>query len=291
MTGIAISYKSTPVLPFASPKTSSDRTEQKFQPWPWFTGSDWYIRADYYNVGSWGFIQSSVQSTRHRIRAFRLFFTLHIVVRSVFRDRHGEKSVKKTILEKCASHDLAKFLSHLHLLIVIKSASLTSATWDHLLSLKLTVHYTLEFFPRHKNEKKRRHSQKEMVLSSSFLSVQLQYCTLLRDAKKNLRQHSVLDWSPTSILSGPCDACLRGSDETRKVHRGMAADNIQELLMWTYTPQTQYPSLAQPLASLATLPIHDSRGSSKSLEWWPSDRTDQIRLDSVVGFGRAGPSS
>jgi hypothetical protein len=42
--------------------------------------------------------------------------------------------------------------------------------------------------------------------------------------KKNLRQHSVLDWSPTSILSGPCDACLRGSDETRKVHRGMAAD-------------------------------------------------------------------
>lgn len=39
-----------------------------------------------------------------------------------------------------------------------------------------------------------------------------------------LRQHSVLDWSPTSILSGPCDACLRGSDETRKVHRGMAAD-------------------------------------------------------------------
>lgn len=139
--------------------------------------------------------------------------------------------------------------------------------------------------------KKRRHSQKEMVLSSSFLSVQLQYCTLLRDAKKNLRQHSVLDWSPTSILSGPCDACLRGSDETRKVHRGMAADNIQQLLMWTYTPQTQYPSLAQPLTSLATLPIHDSRGSSKSLEWWPSDRTDQIRLDLVVGFGRAGPSS
>jgi hypothetical protein len=46
-------------------------------------------------------------------------------------------------------------------------------------------------------------------------------------AKKNLRQHSVLDWSPTSILSGPCDACLRGSDETRKVHRGMAADEIQ----------------------------------------------------------------
>ena len=45
-----------------------------------------------------------------------------------------------------------------------------------------------------------------------------------RDSKKNLRQHSVLDWSPTSILSGPCDACLRGSDETRKVHRGMAAD-------------------------------------------------------------------
>jgi hypothetical protein len=44
--------------------------------------------------------------------------------------------------------------------------------------------------------------------------------------KKNLRQHSVLDWSPTSILSGPCDACLRGSDETRKVHRGMAADGI-----------------------------------------------------------------
>lgn len=42
--------------------------------------------------------------------------------------------------------------------------------------------------------------------------------------KKYLRQHSVLDWSPTSILSGPCDACLRGSDETRKVHRGMAAD-------------------------------------------------------------------
>ena len=42
--------------------------------------------------------------------------------------------------------------------------------------------------------------------------------------KKNLRQHSVLDWSPTSILSGPCDACLRGSDETRNVHRGMAAD-------------------------------------------------------------------
>jgi hypothetical protein len=45
--------------------------------------------------------------------------------------------------------------------------------------------------------------------------------------KKYLRQHSVLDWSPTSILSGPCDACLRGSDETRKVHRGMAADEIQ----------------------------------------------------------------
>jgi hypothetical protein len=44
--------------------------------------------------------------------------------------------------------------------------------------------------------------------------------------KKYLRQHSVLDWSPTSILSGPCDACLRGSDETRKVHRGMAADEI-----------------------------------------------------------------
>jgi hypothetical protein len=44
--------------------------------------------------------------------------------------------------------------------------------------------------------------------------------------KKNLRQHSVLDWSPTSILSGPCDACLRGSDETRNVHRGMAADKI-----------------------------------------------------------------
>ena len=44
------------------------------------------------------------------------------------------------------------------------------------------------------------------------------------EAKKYLRQHSVLDWSPTSILSGPCDACLRGSDETRKVHRGMAAD-------------------------------------------------------------------
>ena len=42
--------------------------------------------------------------------------------------------------------------------------------------------------------------------------------------KVNLRQHSVLDWSPTSILSGPCDACLRGSDETRNVHRGMAAD-------------------------------------------------------------------
>jgi hypothetical protein len=45
-----------------------------------------------------------------------------------------------------------------------------------------------------------------------------------KQKKKNLRQHSVLDWSPTSILSGPCDACLRGSDETRKVHRGMAAD-------------------------------------------------------------------
>jgi hypothetical protein len=45
-----------------------------------------------------------------------------------------------------------------------------------------------------------------------------------QESKKNLRQHSVLDWSPTSILSGPCDACLRGSDETRKVHRGMAAD-------------------------------------------------------------------
>ena len=43
-------------------------------------------------------------------------------------------------------------------------------------------------------------------------------------SKINLRQHSVLDWSPTSILSGPCDACLRGSDETRNVHRGMAAD-------------------------------------------------------------------
>lgn len=47
-----------------------------------------------------------------------------------------------------------------------------------------------------------------------------------RGAKKNLRQHSVLDWSPTSILSGPCDACLRGSDETRNVHRGMAADGF-----------------------------------------------------------------
>ena len=45
-----------------------------------------------------------------------------------------------------------------------------------------------------------------------------------QESKKNLRQHSVLDWSPTSILSGPCDACLRGSDETRNVHRGMAAD-------------------------------------------------------------------
>lgn len=45
-----------------------------------------------------------------------------------------------------------------------------------------------------------------------------------KKTKFYLRQHSVLDWSPTSILSGPCDACLRGSDETRKVHRGMAAD-------------------------------------------------------------------
>jgi hypothetical protein len=52
-------------------------------------------------------------------------------------------------------------------------------------------------------------------------------CRFLQlEAKKNLRQHSVLDWSPTSILSGPCDACLRGSDETRNVHRGMAADEI-----------------------------------------------------------------
>ena len=48
--------------------------------------------------------------------------------------------------------------------------------------------------------------------------------TFLTSKKMYLRQHSVLDWSPTSILSGPCDACLRGSDETRKVHRGMAAD-------------------------------------------------------------------
>ena len=54
--------------------------------------------------------------------------------------------------------------------------------------------------------------------------------------KKNLRQHSVLDWSPTSILSGPCDACLRGSDETRKVHRGMAADENRG------QRQHQYPS-------------------------------------------------
>jgi hypothetical protein len=53
--------------------------------------------------------------------------------------------------------------------------------------------------------------------------------------KFNLRQHSVLDWSPTSILSGPCDACLRGSDETRKVHRGMAADKVP-CLAWQYIP-------------------------------------------------------
>ena len=85
--------------------------------------------------------------------------------------------------------------------------------------------------------------------------------------KKNLRQHSVLDWSPTSILSGPCDACLRGSDETRKVHRGMAADKERgqrivqtpteklspiELSLRTFTPSRSPWTCPVPAGSLQT---------------------------------------
>ena len=39
-----------------------------------------------------------------------------------------------------------------------------------------------------------------------------------RSKKKCLLQRSIFDWLPTSILSGPCDAFLRESDEKRKVH-------------------------------------------------------------------------
>ena len=60
----------------------------------------------------------------------------------------------------------------------------------------------------------------------AFLACETEEAPSAEMQKKYLRQHSVLDWSPTSILSGPCDACLRGSDETRKVHRGMAADEV-----------------------------------------------------------------
>lgn len=64
------------------------------------------------------------------------------------------------------------------------------------------------------------HSARIMIT----LHVGLQGIQKNKYQKVYLRQHSVLDWSPTSILSGPCNACLRGSDETRNVHCGMAAD-------------------------------------------------------------------
>lgn len=72
--------------------------------------------------------------------------------------------------------------------------------------------------------------------------------------KKYLRQHSVLDWSPTSILSGPCDACLRGSDETRNVHRGMAADERLETAMSLCT------SLERSNAGTTALALSSLRG-------------------------------